>query len=844
MHFATTFKPQNYDLYFDLDRQQKHFFGKTTITGLALTETVWLHQKKLQITEVLVNGQPHAFNLYETKDALYLELGFTGKVTLEITYTAKLTDTMMGIYPSYYELAGQKKQLIGTQFETDAAREAFVCVDEPDAKATFDLAIKFDEQPGEQVLSNMPEKSVSAGVHYFETTPKMSTYLVCFVLGELQSKTTTTTSGIKVGVFSTKAHQPKELDFALDIAKRALDFFEDYYQTPYPLSHSWQVALPDFSAGAMENWGIITYREAYLLLDPDNTTLETKQRVATVIAHELAHQWFGDLVTMKWWDDLWLNESFANMMEYICINALEPSWKIWQTFQSTEVPLALNRDALAGVQSIYTPVEDPAEIDALFDSAIVYAKGARMLVMVRALIGDTALRLGLKQYFASHAYGNATGADLWQALTQKTELDLPKIMATWLNCPGYPVVSVKKIGNDLLLEQRQFFTDPSVTSDQLWPIPLMSNYPELPALMTQKRLILKDYTSLRQKHGSTLQLNVNNNAHFIVAYSPELLGDLLKKSPQTDTLTRFSLLQDLVLLAQAQVISLPQVLELAANFKNDHSQLVTRALLQLLDLLKLFVGSDTTAHDELCTLVVSFTSILKASLSQEPASFSQLDQELIQPLLLKTELYAKVKQVVDEQLYFPPTKTDWAKLPAEIRGVALKNMLVNHNSDACFTEFFKEYQQSVDPSYKVDLRQALTSSPKVAQLTELLANFKDPAVIKPQDLRAWLEEILANPVGQKLAWAWLKQNWNWLEETVGGDMEFTTYITVIGKTLSSPELYADFNTFFEPKLAEPGLAREINLAKHAIFARVNLLKVQQSNVAQALSSLAWYQKHS
>ena len=272
----------------------------------------------------------------------------------------------------------------------------------------------------------------------------MSTYLVCFVLGELQSKTTTTASGIKVGVFSTKAHQPKELDFALDIAKRALDFFEDYYQTPYPLPHSWQVAFARFFSRCDGKLGDHYLSRSLSLLDPDNTTLETKQRVATVIAHELAHQWFGDLVTMKWWDDLWLNESFANMMEYVCIDALEPNWKIWQTFQSTEVPLALNRDALAGVQSIYTPVEDPAEIDALFDSAIVYAKGARMLVMVRALIGDTALRLGLKQYFASHAYGNATGADLWQALTQKTELDLPKIMATWLNCPGYPVVSVKK----------------------------------------------------------------------------------------------------------------------------------------------------------------------------------------------------------------------------------------------------------------------------------------------------------------------------------------------------------------------------------------------------------------
>ena len=210
----------------------------------------------------------------------------------------------------------------------------------------------------------MPEDHGSAGVHYFQQTVRMSTYLVAFAFGELQSKKTTTESGVEVGVFATKAHQPKELDFALGIAKQAIEFYEKFYQTPYPLPHSWQLALPDFSAGAMENWGLVTYREAYLLLAPDNTSLVMKRLVATVITHELAHQWFGDLVTMKWWDDLWLNESFANMMEYVAVDAIHPEWKIWELFQTSEAPMALQRDATDGVQPVPVQVNNPAEIDA------------------------------------------------------------------------------------------------------------------------------------------------------------------------------------------------------------------------------------------------------------------------------------------------------------------------------------------------------------------------------------------------------------------------------------------------------------------------------------------------
>lgn len=838
MRFITTFKPKHYDIYLDLDRKEKRFSGQTTITGSALKKEVFLHQKNLTVTEVLVNGNVHPFKLDDQKDALIIELDNLGEAELKVSYSAKLTDTMMGIYPSYYTLDGQKKQLIGTQFETDAAREAFVCVDEPEAKATFSLAVKFDEEPSESIISNTPEVKVTDGVHYFEETPRMSTYLVCFVLGELRSKMTTTKSGVKVGVFSTKAHQAKELDFALDIAKRALEFYEEYYQTPYPLKHCWHVALPDFSAGAMENWGIITYREAYLLLDPDNTTLQVKQRVANVIAHELAHQWFGDLVTMKWWDDLWLNESFANMMEYVCIDHLEPTWNIWKTFQVSEVPLSLNRDALVGIQPIYSEVDDPAEIDALFDSAIVYAKGARMLVMVRALIGDKALRKGLKAYFKAHAYGNATGPELWEALATSSGYDLRSIMESWLKQPGYPVLKAKLLNDDLVLEQERFFIDKNATSEQTWPIPLMSNYPELPAVMDSKRLVIKNFKSMRANKQTALRLNQNNDAHYIVDYSPELLDDLLNSLTTSEDIARFAELLTLNLLAKAQDFSFNALLDLLFKYREDKNYLISFGANQTLSLLKEFVADNKHSKHDLATLVLDFIAPLEQALVAD--KISKTEASLIDPLLLEAKLYAKDKELVEKLTKLYHDTPEKVTLPAQVRGAVLKNMIENHNTSELFHAFVDAYQTTTDPSYKENLRQALTSSSEVSQLEFLIEHLKNADFIKPQDLRAWFNELLANPVSQKKTWTWLKENWNWLEETVGGDMEFTTYIAVIGRTLATKELYDEFVAFFDPKLDTPGLTREINLAKHLIHSRITLFENQSQVVKDELKTLAWY----
>lgn len=830
------FHPEHYDVYLDINRKTKQISGKTTITGQAQKSNIAVNQKGLDVSAVEANGSAVPFTLNNEAETVQIKLAQAGAVTLTLTYQAALTDTMMGIYPSYYQVAGVEKQLVGTQFETTAARQAFPCVDEPEAKATFSLAIKFDEHPGEMIISNMPETKVVAGVHHFAPTLKMSTYLVAFAFGELQRKLTTTKSGVQVGVFATKAHAAAELDFALDIAKRSIEFYEDFYQTSYPLPHSWQLALPDFSAGAMENWGLVTYREAYLLIDPQNASLPTKQRVATVIAHELAHQWFGDLVTMKWWDNLWLNESFANMMEYVAVDALEPSWHIWETFQTAEVVAALQRDAIDGVQSVHVPVEKPAEIDAIFDSAIVYAKGARMLVMMRALVGDQALRAGLKAYFAAHQFNNATGADLWQALGTASHIDVGAVMDSWLEQPGYPVVTAAVVDGQLILTQQQFFIGDGKDANRRWQIPLNSNYDAAPDLMKNKQVNLGDYVTLRQEQGEPFRLNVGNNSHFIVKYDETLLTDLLTHLTQLDAIAQLQILQDLRLLAEGRQISYAQLVQLLPKFANSQSNIVNAVLYQVANNLKQFVQPDSAEEKQLRQLFNQLSAAQVKRLGWQAVAGETNDDQLTRPYVLNAALYGHNQKVIKaaHQL-FTANAAHLEALPAAIRVLVLANEVKHYGNPTLFKQLLQAYQQSANGSYKADIAAALTQATDQDFLKELVAQFENAAIIKPQDLRAWFRGILANPAGQQIAWDWLRQEWPWLEKTVGGDMEFATYITVISGIFHTSQRLAEFKAFFEPKLNTPGLTREITMDIKVISSRVDLVEAEKDAVNREIS---------
>ena len=833
-----TFIPETYLVKLDINRAQKTITGQVTIKGESKANQFALNQKFLTIDKVTVDGKAADFQV-DDQNELFTINAHPGQLTTVVDYHAKLTDTMMGIYPSYYQVDGQKKELIGTQFETTAARQAFPSVDEPAAKAKFTLAIKFDEHHGETIIANTPEDHVADGYHYFKQTVRMSTYLVAFAFGEMQSKLTKTKSGVEVGVFATKAHQSKELDFALDIAKRSIEFYENYYQTPYPLDHSYQLALPDFSAGAMENWGLVTYREVYLMVDPDNTTLENKQLVATVITHELAHQWFGDLVTMKWWDDLWLNESFANMMEYVAVDALQPDWHIWELFQTTESPMALQRDATDGVQAVHQQVDDPAEIDSLFDAAIVYAKGSRMLVMVRSLLGDDNLRKGLKQYFTDHPYGNASGDDLWKALGDASGMDIGKIMHSWLEQPGYPVVSVKV--NDqgqVALHQQQFFIGEHHDKGRLWQIPLNCNYEQAPQLMTDRDLVLGDYQQLQNENGKPLQLNVGNNSHFIVDYDDQLEEDLLNHQDQMSAINELVLLQDARLLAEGGLRSYADLVALIARFKDSRSAVVANALYRIANYLKNFVTPGSAEEKQLKQFFNLLSSKQEARLGWTPVADESNDDQLVRPYILSASLYAENSDSQNQaHQLFADHRDQLASLPADTRPYILKNEVQQHPSQALLDQLLNLYRDTADGGLKEDICFALTNLPDKNLLAQLVDKyFKDAATIKPQDLRAWYRGVLANNAGQQLAWDWLRNNWEWLDETVGGDMEFATYITVTASVFHTSQRLAEFKDFFEPKLNTPGLTREIEMDIKMISGKVDLVAKESTAVNKAVAA--------
>lgn len=834
--FYETFHPEHYDLYIDINRSKKTITGTSTVTGDAQENTILISQKFMKISSVKADGQDVPFTVSDKEEAIKIDLGKTGKTTIAIAYSAPLTDTMMGIYPSYYELNGEKKQIIGTQFETTFARQAFPCVDEPEAKATFTLALKWDEQPGEIAIANMPETKVENGVHHFQETVRMSSYLIAFAFGDLQSKTTETKDGVKVGVFATKAHKAKELDFALDIAKRAIEFYEKFYQTKYPLPHSWQLGLPDFSAGAMENWGLVTYRESALLLDPDNTSLEMKKYVATFVTHELAHQWFGDLVTMKWWDNLWLNESFANMMEYLSVDALEPDWHIWEMFQTSEAPAALSRDATDGVQPVQMDINDPADIDSAFDAAIVYAKGSRMLVMVRALLGDDALRKGLKYYFDHHKYGNATGDDLWDALSTATDLDIGKIMHSWLKQPGYPVVTAKV--NDeghLVLSQKQFFIGEGKDIGRTWYIPLNANF-DAPKIMSDKEIDLGDYKELRAKAGHPLRINVGNNSHFIVKYDETLMNDIMSDLDNLDPIAKLQLLQDLRLLAEGKQLSYASIVPLLTKFAASKSGLVINALYTTASKLRQFVDPDSDSEKNLKKLYDKLSADQVTRLGWMPKNGESDDDVQIRPYELSASIYAGNTDSINEaHKLYEAQKDDLNGMNADVRPYVLINEVKNFGNADLIDHLVKEYQTTADAAYKADLRAAITKTQDPAEIKKIISYFENADIIKPQDLRGWFSGILRNHKGEQAAWDWIRKDWSWLDKTVGGDMEFATYVQVISMVFRTPTRLNEFKEFFEPKLNVQLLSREIKMDTKVIETRVDLIKNEANAVNSAVA---------
>ena len=837
-HFIETFVPEHYNLFLDLNRADKTFSGKVTITGEAKTSKISLHQKDLTVEAVEVAGQARPFTLDKDNEALYIELEAAGPVVVTITYTGKITDNMTGIYPSYYTVDGVKKEIISTQFESHFAREAFPSVDEPEAKATFDLALKFDQAEGELALSNMPEIDVenrkATGVWKFETTPRMSSYLLAFAAGDMQGITAKTKNGTLVGVYATKAHPASNLEFALDIAVRCIEFYEEYYGVKYPIPQSLHVALPDFSAGAMENWGLVTYREIYLLVDENSTAL-SRQTVALVVAHELAHQWFGNLVTMKWWDDLWLNESFANMMEYVSVDAIEPSWKIFEDFQTSGAPYALKRDATDGVQSVHVEVKHPDEINTLFDGAIVYAKGSRLMHMLRRWLGDHAFRKGLGAYFEKHQYGNTIGRDLWDALSQASGRDVASFMDAWLEQPGYPVVTAKVENDCLILSQKQFFIGEHEDKGRLWPVPLNSNWQGLPDTLTTERLEIPNYAALAAQNEGALRLNTENTAHYITDYQGELLDALLNNLSSLDNISKLQIVQERRLLAESGKISYADLLPVISKLANETSYMVVSAVSQVLEGLNRFVDEGSQTEEDYKALLKVLSQSNFDRLGFEKQAGESDEDEMVRQLIVGNMIKADDETAkAQASQIFDKYRDNLEKLPAAIRLQVLVNQIKHHESKELTKLYLDLYVASNDGSFKNALSTALSYTKNKETLDELLATWKDKFTVKPQDLSAWYARFLSRDFTQEAVWTWARENWDWIKAALGGDMSFDSFVISPAVVFKTEERLTEYKAFFEPQLDDMAISRNISMGIKEIAARVELVKREKEAVEKAI----------
>lgn len=826
-----TFTPNHYNLTLDLTHaEEKEFSGTVIISGDSTSESISLHSKGLTIQSATIDNQPAEVSFGEFDELRLSQPNLeNGNHTIHINFSGNITDAMHGLYPCYFTHDSVKKQLFATQFESHHAREVFPCVDEPAAKAEYDLTLI--TRPGITVLGNMPvkhqEENDNSLTTAFEKTPRMSSYLLAFVIGELHKKTARTKSGVEVNVWATPAQNENTLDFALDIATRSIDFYDEYFGVKYPLPKSDHVALPDFSSGAMENWGLITYRESCLLADPELTPESSRRFIATVIAHELSHQWFGNLVTMNWWNDLWLNESFANMMEYVAIDALQPDWHMWEDFATNEVTAALRRDSLDGVQSVQADVNHPDEISTLFDPAIVYAKGGRLLVMVRKLIGEEAFRAGLKSYFEKFAYKNTVGNDLWQELESASGQPIVNLMNTWISQPGLPVVSVSNSHDAATLSQERFFIGEHQPSDVLWPIPLFANQPLDVKILNQKETTI----SIEKP----LQLNCGLSAHFVTKYDESSREYLLKNITKLPTLDKICILQDATILARAGFENSASLLPLALSLKTETNEKVFGMAASALSELRKFVDDNDTARDSLKKISGEFARATFEELGWDEKAGESDDDRERRTTALGLMMYSEDKEVLNEaKTRFDNNKLE--DLPTEIRALIISANVRHFETPEMIENLFATYKNTPSNDLQNDIAIGLTSTKNPETAEKILANIKDSNIIRPQDASRWFVYLIRTRESRQIAWNWLKENWAWVEGTFGEDKSYDDFIRYAATALLTPNELDDFRQFFEPMMDIPALARTIKLGITEISARVELIERDKADVLSALQT--------
>lgn len=533
---------------------------------------------------------------------------------MEIKFTGQLNDKMAGFYRSTYKKEdGTEGILATTQMEATDARRSFPCFDEPALKATFTVTLVADKNL--TCLSNMDvaaETEAQSGKKAvkFNKSPLMSTYLVAFIVGEL-NYIETNDFRVPVRVYAPPGQDIEHGRFSLNLAAKTLAFYEKVFGIEFPLPKMDQVAIPDFAQGAMENWGLVTYRVVDLLLDEKTSGAATKERVAEVVQHELAHQWFGNLVTMDWWEGLWLNEGFATWASWYSCNAFYPEWNVWQTFVTDTLQGGLSLDSLRSSHPVEVPVKRADEINQIFD-AISYMKGSCVLRMVSTYLGEDVFLEGVRNYLKKHAYGNTETGDLWASLAEASGKEVEEVMAAWTKQIGFPVVTVSDSGSDAIhVKQNRFLRTGDVKAEEDQVL-----YPVLLGLRTKEgvdRSLILDKREADFKVPSTdfFKLNADHTSPYRTSYSPERLVKLgqAAKDGLLSVEDRTGMIADAGALAQSGYQKTSGVLSLLKGFDSETEFVVWNEIIARLTAVQAaWIFEDQTVREGLEKFQLSLVS--------------------------------------------------------------------------------------------------------------------------------------------------------------------------------------------------------------------------------------------
>jgi aminopeptidase N/puromycin-sensitive aminopeptidase len=773
-------RPENYKLTFTPDLEKATFEGDETIAIQILKSTseITLNAAEIDFHDVTITsgGTTQKATVTPEKEKEMAVLAVekplaTGAAFIHITYSGILNSEMRGLYLGKDD---QGRKYAATQFESTDARRAFPSFDEPDYKATFNITAVADK--GMVAISNQKVASDTPGpgpkhTVKFATTARMSSYLAALVVGNFEY-IEGGADGIPIRVYTTPGK--KEMGkFALEAAEHVLGYYDKYFAIKYPYGKMDLIGLPDFSAGAMENTGCITFREAILLSDDKQGSVDAKKTIASVIAHEMAHQWFGDLVTMKWWDDIWLNEGFATWMSSKPVEAWKPEWN-FDLDDVSQMTGTLNTDSLANTRPIHQGADTPAQIQELFDG-IAYGKAAAVLQMLEAYLGEETFRAGVNAYLKQHQYANATAEDFWDAQAKMSKKPVDQIMPTFVKQAGVPIINVKLqcSGNStaVTLDQQRYFYDRAkfeAPGDELWQVPLCLKSSAGGKSGQKCELLTKKEQTFTLPGCSTWMLaNAGATGYYRVGYQPEVVHGLAKDAETALTpAERIDLQADIWASVRVGREPVGDYLAFSQGVAADRNRAVLEDVLGRLDYIGRYLVMESD-RESYRTWLRHYLGPMLTDVGMEPKPGESDEQKTLRARLFTAlgydardpEVLVQARKIADKYLD-DPTSVDRELAAGAVSLAAL-------NGDQAFYDRLMnglKNPRSPEEYYGYLFTLARFTDPKLLQRTLDLSVSPD---VRSQDALSLLTSVMGNPAGEKLAWDFVQSHWDAVEKAGG-----------------------------------------------------------------------------